>query len=434
MVITWNGSDTFCPTQFVKAGAIRDWKLGVISRHLSHACELFEEVKEDISLSDQPMLVKAFGRLRDQTVLTQQIVGDKIAGQSHNIPPVEYHARKGSTTDLTYRITPGTKFVPMFRHDISTNPELFAPKTTTTPVAPPAENIIFPGFHPNPDCQIFTQDFLLPVEIFLAIPPAEERRKPQPPPATQPVFPTVTPTPQMSSRKPGETAPSSTPMPPPQQPVIQSTVSEKAKPEPESSTSTSTSSAPTPSSSSTPTPSSSSTYVKKFNCKFCHYSTDRKNDWENHCNRHTGHTFKCSHPGCKKVFSSEKNRTFHFKNVHMNIKRATCSVDTCNFQCNDFGKMRVHEYEEHGIGEECKCKFCGKKFNNFRVLDKHHKICQTEKDKDCPVCRKAYKSTERLVNHMEAQHSDKPRLVCESCGGVFISPDSLRVHKATQHK
>ena len=115
----------------------------------------------------------------------------------------------------------------------------------------------------------------------------------------------------------------------------------------------------------------------------------------------------------------------------MKIKRATCSVDTCNFQCNDFGKMRVHEYEEHGIGEECKCKFCGKKFNNFRVLDKHHKICQTEKDKDCPVCRKAYKSTERLVNHMETQHSDKPRLVCESCGGVFISPDSLEYTKLT---
>ena len=124
----------------------------------------------------------------------------------------------------------------------------------------------------------------------------------------------------MSSRIPGKTAPSSTPMPPPQQPVIQSTVSEKPKPQPESSTSTSTSSTPTPSSSSTPTPSSSSTYVKKFNCKFCHYSTDRKNDWENHCNRHTGHTFECSHPGCKKVFSSEKNRTFHFRNVHMKLR------------------------------------------------------------------------------------------------------------------
>ena len=119
IIITWNGSDTF-------------WKLGVISRHLSHACDLFEEVEEDISLSNQPILVKAFGQLRNQTVLTQQIVGDKVAGQSYNIPPVEYHARKGSATDLTYRMTPGTKFVPMFRHDISRDPQLFAPKTTST--------------------------------------------------------------------------------------------------------------------------------------------------------------------------------------------------------------------------------------------------------------------------------------------------------------
>ena len=48
IVIVWNGSDTFMPTQFVKANAVTDWKMGVIGRHLGEAIKLFEEVEEDV--------------------------------------------------------------------------------------------------------------------------------------------------------------------------------------------------------------------------------------------------------------------------------------------------------------------------------------------------------------------------------------------------
>ena len=419
----------------MKAGAITNWKLGVITRHLTEAIDLFEEVEEDIKLANKPKLKTAFKDLREDTIVTHHLLGDRVAGQSHNIPPVQYGAKKGSASDLTYKIKPGTKFVPMFRHDISIEPALFAPKSTETPVAPDQPPKKFPGFHPDEHCEIFTQDFLLPIEIFLAIPSAEARNisVPQPPPQ-QPVFPTPTPVNLFASRKPGQVAPSATvtlegtvPIPPPPPPIKETSAAKPAAPKPVKETS---SAVPETSKQK----STSSTYVKKYNCKYCRYSTDRKPDWENHCNRHTGFQFKCSHPGCKKLFSSDKNRNFHFKNVHLKIKRATCSVENCNVQHNDFGKMKVHEYEAHGIGEECKCKFCDKKFGNWRVLDKHLKICQTEKDKPCPVCKKKYKNTERLVLHMEALHKDSPRLICESCGGVFTTQESLRVHRGTQHK
>ena len=435
IVIIWNWFDTFCPTQFVKAGAITNWKLGIITRHLTEAIDIFEEVEEDIKLANKEELSTAFKNLREETIVTHHLLGDRVAGQSQNIPPVQYGAKKGSATDLTYKIKPGTKFVPMFRHDISTEPALFAPKSTETPVAPDQPKQ-FPGFHPDEHCQIFTQDFLLPIEIFLAIPSAEARNIPPPQPQ-QPVFPTPTP---VSSRKPGQIAPSATvtsetqetqqkvqessvPVPPPPPPIQQ------PAPKPVQQTSSAAPAVPVKSKQT-----SISTHVRKYNCSFCKYSTDRKNDWENHCNRHTGFTFKCSHPGCKKIFSSDKNRNFHFKNVHLKIKRATCSVESCNVQHNDFGKMKVHEYEVHGIGQECKCKYCDKKFGNWRVLDKHLKICQTEKDKPCPVCKKKYKNTERLISHMDTHHKDSARLICESCGGVYTTEDSLRVHKSTQHK
>ena len=42
--------------------------------------------------------------------------------------------------------------------------------------------------------------------------------------------------------------------------------------------------------------------------------------------------------------------------------------------------------------------------------------------KKCPVCKKAYKSSERLSNHMDVAHK------------IFTSKDSLRVHKANLHR
>ena len=123
-----------------------------------------------------------------------------------------------------------------------------------------------------------------------------------------------------------------------------------------------------------------------------------------------------------------KNRTTHFKLVHLKQKRALCPVDKCNFSCNDFGIMKVHQYDDHGIGVEARCKDCNKKFGNFRVYERHIQACNLPKDKECPVCKKAYKSAERL-----STHKGSPKMICDKCGKIFTSKDSLRVHKANLH-
>ena len=134
-----------------------------------------------------------------------------------------------------------------------------------------------------------------------------------------------------------------------------------------------------------------------------------------------------------KTFYSEKNRTIHFKQVHLKQHRALCSVDKCNFSCNDFGIMKVHQFDDHGIGKEARCKDCNKKFGNYRVFERHIKICTLPKDKECPVCSKAYKDTERLATHMDTAHKGTPKLICDQCGKIFSSKDSIRVHKNSQH-
>ena len=119
--------------------------------------------------------------------------------------------------------------------------------------------------------------------------------------------------------------------------------------------------------------------------------------------------------------------------MHLKQHRALCSVDKCNFSCNDFGIMKVHQFDDHGIGKEARCKDCNKKFGNYRVFEMHIKICTLPKDKECPVCSKAYKDTERLATHMDTAHKGTPKLICDQCGKIFSSKDSIRVHKNSQH-
>ena len=94
IVIVWNGSDTFTPTQFVKANAVTDWKIGVIGRYLGEAIKLFEEVEEDVVHSHKPALLKSFRNLRNSTIVTDMLLADTVAGHSQNIPPVSYGPKK----------------------------------------------------------------------------------------------------------------------------------------------------------------------------------------------------------------------------------------------------------------------------------------------------------------------------------------------------
>ena len=498
IVIVWNGENKFTPTQFTKANAVCDFKLGIVDRHLSEATALFEEVEEDLK---DPVLNQSFNDLRCQVVLTKQVLGDRMKGITHTIPPVAYGPRTGTTSDLTYQFPKGYVPTPFIRHDIDPSvgdPQPRPAKSTDEPVAPsqieteqsaPVQGItgtFFVGFSPSPYWKQCTQDFCLPFDIpmhFMS--PSQEfpahlfksqtgstqsqsptpsqsqsqtvqtqtvqtqtvqtQTQSQPGSSQSQIDPTqsqpgssqsqIDPTQSQQVIDISQAIPSSYPTSyqiPALQPqvVITSRPALSTRKSAPSATVTSSSSiAPVPPP--PPPPSMPSLPPKKYKCRYCNYSTDRKNDWTNHCNIHTGTTFKCG--SCSKRFHSDKNRTIHFKQVHLKQHRAICSVDNCNFSCNDFGILKVHQYDVHQIGVEPKCQGCDKRFGNFRVLERHRKVCNIPKDKECPVCGKQYKDTERLANHMDKAHKGTPKMICDQCGKIFISKDSLRVHKSREH-
>ena len=483
IVITWNGTDKFGPTQFLRANVVRDWKLGIVQRHISEALKIFEEVEGDLYDSENPGLFDCFHDLREQVTLTSHILGDKMTGRKHTIPPVMFQARRATTSEMTLPVPEGYVPQPSIRHEVDPNIGApLQPKTTERATSLPekSQDKLFIGFEPQAFLAHFKQDFVLPIDIPMSVSytPSQsaldllsqlsQSLRSQ----TQPSHT------QSSQSQPSQSQPSSqqseiesseieivssqtVPLQPtvfhldPSQPTSYQIPPSQTRPSQPSQPSQSSQisvpgslSLPPPLNPSKPplsakqaapslhlqqAPSTSSSTVtgKKYKCKFCTYQTDRKNDWENHCNIHTGLKFPCG--SCHKEFSSTKNRTTHFKLVHLKQKRALCPVDKCNFSCNDFGIMKVHQYDDHGIGVEARCKDCNKKFGNFRVYERHIQACNLPKDKECPVCKKAYKSAERLSTHMDVAHKGSPKMICDKCGKIFTSKDSLRVHKANIH-
>ena len=496
IVITWNGTDKFGPTQFLRANVVRDWKLGIVQRHISEALKIFEEVEGDLYDSENPGLFDCFHDLREQVTLTSHILGDKITGRKHTIPPVMFQARRATTSEMTLPVPEGYVPQPSIRHDIDPNIGApLPPKTTERGTSlPQTSEKLFIGFEPQAFMAHFKQDFVLPLDILMSLSytPSQsalqlfsqvsqsQTQPPQTQPSQSQPSHTQTSQSQTSQSQPSHTQSSQqseiesseieiesseivssqrVPLQPtvfhldPSQPTsyqIPPSQTRPSQPSQSSQISVPVSlSLPPPLNPSKPplsakqaapslhlqqAPSTSSSTVtsgKKYKCNFCRYETDRKNDWENHCNIHTGLKFPCG--SCHKEFSSSKNRTTHFKLVHLKQKRALCPVDKCNFSCNDFGIMKVHQYDDHGIGVEARCKDCNKKFGNFRVYERHIQACNLPKDKECPVCKKAYKSAERLSTHMDVAHKGSPKMICDKCGKIFTSKDSLRVHKANLH-
>ena len=330
IVITWNGTDKFGPTQFVRANVVRDWKLGIVQRHISEALKIFEEVEGDLYDSENPGLFDCFHDLREQVTLTSHILGDRMKGKRHTIPPVMFQAWRATPSEMTLPVPEGYVPQPSIRHEVDPNIGApLQPKTTERATSLPekSQDKLFIGFEPVAFLANFKQDFVLPIDIPMSVTytPSQSaldllsqvsqslRSQTQPShtqssqsqPSSQqseiesseieivssqtvPLQPTVfhldpsqptsyqIPPSQTRPSQPSQSSQISVPvslsLPPPLHPSKHPMSAKQA--------------APSIYLKQAPSTSSSTVTGKKYKCKCCKYQTDRKNDWENHCNIH----------------------------------------------------------------------------------------------------------------------------------------------------
>ena len=317
-----------CPTQLLSGKDVYDFKLKVCLKHAITACNIFSEIKPDLIKEEDTLLVDSLYDMRKQLEVVKQLVSARSGNVGTSIvPDVQIPPLKPSPmtkhipstyVQLPFYTGGLTGQVPDDNPDIVENhPARRAPTTTRT-------TTFFPEIQMGP--ALLNRDFEVPEPLATEV--EEARKRPAAAEAEDEAEAEFT--------------------------YSRSTRSSKKKKS--KSSSSSSSSAPPPSPPPVPQSASASGFTppKKFTCLQCAYSSDRKQDYENHMNRHLGSTFKCIH--CKKTFFSESSRKSDIKTSHLGIKRAKCSFENCNWEDTDFGKYRAHMFDVHGVGEETRCK------------------------------------------------------------------------------
>ncbi|WP_422472867.1 C2H2-type zinc finger protein [Endozoicomonas sp. ALB032] len=161
--------------------------------------------------------------------------------------------------------------------------------------------------------------------------------------------------------------------------------------------------------------------------------------------------YRCHHPGCKKLFSSQASLHTHKSQYH-------CGERTC-LECQkslpNAQALAVHKRKDH-TGEqtcsECKttlpnaqalllhkrrdhtgeqtCPDCQKLMPNAQVLSTHKSLYHTG-ERICPECLKTLPNTQALSVHKRKDHTEKQ--TCPECQRTLANAHALSAHKSQYH-
>ena len=111
---------------------------------------------------------------------------------------------------------------------------------------------------------------------------------------------------------------------------------------------------------------------------------------------------------CSASYHNTRELTDHIKSIHKGLRPYNCSI--CDSKFSYRQNLKYHEKAVHGIG---------KSSNGFQ----------------CPQCSDCFFQESRLIQHMNAFHSDglEKKLRCVSCDVGFSNDSELNKHMRTKH-
>ena len=92
--------------------------------------------------------------------------------------------------------------------------------------------------------------------------------------------------------------------------------------------------------------------------------------------------------------------------------------------------LRTHIRERHSDFQPVKnlcCELCGKRFRHRKYLDLHMYSHSSEKNFECTICQRKYKSSDILRHHVRMVHKNPPKVTCTTCAKE-VSRVSLKAH------
>ncbi|XP_073812576.1 uncharacterized protein isoform X20 [Musca autumnalis] len=178
-------------------------------------------------------------------------------------------------------------------------------------------------------------------------------------------------------------------------------------------------------------------FFEKLRCPKCELMVHTFSDMRAHfrLDHNDDHGFvEC----CGRRFATRKFLAEHIM-VHYNPEHFKCK--TCNKICRDSTQLEAHEQTHLPNPPEAKykktfqCEKCSKTFSSKASFE-HHMVAKhvprEEFKFECPECKKKYPSKKRLNSHLQ-YHNPMYEVVCDICGKVLRTSNSLSKHKKAVH-
>ena len=132
--------------------------------------------------------------------------------------------------------------------------------------------------------------------------------------------------------------------------------------------------------------------------------------------------FKCGQ--CFETFKTISRIKFHMKHC----KNEELNCDKCEFKSKSSQKLQIHKSTKHG--QNFKCELCDK---SFKLKTSYHKhlIAKHESQNvsyQCDKCPKKFIKKIYLTNHLLRFHHLKKDNLCNHCGEMFLTQETLKKH------
>ncbi|XP_075166562.1 uncharacterized protein LOC142238735 isoform X5 [Haematobia irritans] len=179
-------------------------------------------------------------------------------------------------------------------------------------------------------------------------------------------------------------------------------------------------------------------FFEKLRCPKCELLVHTFSDMRAHfrLDHNDDHGFvEC----CGRRFATRKFLAEHIM-VHYNPEHFKCK--TCDKICRDSTQLESHEQTHLPNPPEAKykktfqCEKCSKTFSSKASFE-HHMVAKhvprEEFKFECPECKKKYPNKKRLARHLDL-HNPLKEVMCDICGKVLRSRNSLQKHKVAVHQ
>lgn len=168
---------------------------------------------------------------------------------------------------------------------------------------------------------------------------------------------------------------------------------------------------------------------KSYPCKHCNEISDSKKEHLNHLKTHKslGKFLKLNCHLCGKKFKDQDIYDGHLK-VHEGLPAYSCEYceKTFNYKNNYQTHILLHTNER-----PFPCNLCEKSFRSKWDLTIHIRVHNDIRKYECNICGKKFRVSSHMTSH-QYTHSSKS-FECDICFQKYISPRTLKQHKATVH-